>query len=112
MTLFTCVSLNCDYLMARLKHDILMKYDIETVPSNTELKTLERVDMVSPKVLKEVAQPIAILSESNDFGQPLFKSLVPFSVHAAAGNYVSRKEHLVKTTIIDKLEHLNAELQE
>lgn len=98
--------------MARFKHDILIKYDIETVPSYTELKDLERVNMVSQKVLKEVAQPIATLSESDELGQPLFKSLIPFSVHAAAGNYVSRKEHLVKTTIIDKLEHLNAELQE
>ena len=68
--------------------------------------------MVSPKLSKEVAQPVATLKESDRLGQSLFNNLVPYSVHVATGNYVSRKEHLLKTTIIDKLEHLNAELQE
>ena len=82
------------------------------MPSDTDIKALERVNMVSPKVLKEVAQPVTSLNENDELGRPLFNTLVPYSVHIAAGNYVSRKEHLVKTTIIDKLEHLNAELQE
>ena len=68
--------------------------------------------MVSPKMTKEVTQPILILSENKELGQPLFKNLIPFPIHAAADNYASRKDYLVKTTIIDKLEHLNAELQE
>ena len=84
----------------------------EPVPPQAELKALDRASMVSPKMSKEMVQPILTLNESNELGQPLFNNLVPYSVHVAADNYASRKNYLVKTTIIDKLEYLNAELQE
>lgn len=78
----------------------------------SELKALDRASMVSPKTTKEVAEPIFFLKEGKEFGRLLFRNLVPYSVHVAAKEYTSRKDHIVENTIIDELEYLNTELQE
>ena len=85
---------------------------LEPVPPRAELKALDRASMVAPKMTKEVAEPLLTLKEAKELGHPLFRDLVPYSVHVTVGEYASRRDHLVKNTIIDELEYLNAELQE
>ncbi len=68
--------------------------------------------MVAAKVPKEVSDPISMLGDHGQFGQPLFARLVPFAVHLAASIYAERRDRLVTHSIIDELENLTNRIHE
>ncbi|KAI9852873.1 MAG: pH-response regulator protein palA/rim20 [Thelocarpon superellum] len=80
------------------------------VPPKSELKTLDRANMATVKVPKEISEPTTLLGERGELGQPLFVKLVPFAVHVAASIYEERRDRLVRHSIIDELESLTAAL--
>lgn len=82
------------------------------VPPKSELRTLDRAGMATPRIPPEVSDPYSTLGDKGAFGQPLFARLVPYAVHVAVSIYDERKERLVNTTIIDELEALTTKLRE
>jgi programmed cell death 6-interacting protein len=82
------------------------------VPPKSELKTLDRANMVSAKVPKEVSDSNSMLGENAPLGRPLFSKLVPYSVHVAASIYVDRRDRVINNTIIEELETLTAKIHE
>lgn len=89
-----------------------MVISLVPVPPKPELKTLDRANMVSAKVPKEISDSNSMLGDNAPFGRPLFSKLVPYSVHLAASIYVDRKDRLVNNTIIDELEGMTAKIHE
>jgi programmed cell death 6-interacting protein len=85
---------------------------VVVVPPKSELKTLDRANMVSAKVPKEVSDPLGMLGDNGELGRPLFAKLVPYSVHVAASIYEDRKDRLVNKTIIEELEAMTANIHE
>lgn len=85
---------------------------LDTIPPKSELKTLERANMVIARIPKEVSEPHEFLGDHKEFGQPLFAHLVPFAVHTAASIYEERRDRLVSTQIIAELESLNTKIHE
>lgn len=84
----------------------------EPVPPKSELKLLDRANMATIKVPKEVSDPVSMLGERGQLGRPLFVKLVPYSVHVAANIYVERRDRLINHSIIEELEGLNIRLHE
>jgi programmed cell death 6-interacting protein len=82
------------------------------VPPKSELKILDRANMVVSRVPKEVLDPTSFLGEKGELGVPLFSKLVPYSVHLAASIYVDRRDRLVNSTIIEELEARTTEIHE
>ena len=82
------------------------------VPSKSELKVLDRANMVSSKVPQEVAEGISMLGPGKPFGPPLFEKLVPYAVHHAASIYASRLTNLINSSIIPDLEAMTAKLRD
>ena len=82
------------------------------VPPKSELKTLDRAGMATPRTPQEVSDPASTLGVKGVFGQPLFAKLVPYAVHVSVSIYEERKERLVNSTIIDDLEGLTTKLRE
>ena len=82
------------------------------VPPKSELSTLGRAGMATPRCPEEVSSPLSALGDRGKLGQPLFARLVPYAVHIAASIYEERKNRLVKVSIIDELEGLTAHLQD
>ena len=82
------------------------------VPPKSELKTLDRAGMATPRVPQEVSDPSSTLGEGGIYGQPLFAKLVPYAVHIAASIYEERKSRLVNISIIDELEILTNQLKD
>lgn len=82
------------------------------VHPKSELKTLSRAGMATPRVPEEVSNPSSTLGENGTFGQPLFAKLVPYAVHVAASIYEERKNRLVNVSIIEELEALTNKLRE
>ncbi|KAK5089069.1 pH-response regulator protein palA/rim20 [Lithohypha guttulata] len=82
------------------------------VPPKSELKILDRANMVAPKPPKEVADGIAMLGKNSPLGQPLFEKLVPYAVHQAATVYAERRDRLVNESIIAELEAMTTILRE
>ncbi|KAL6714887.1 pH-response regulator protein palA/rim20 [Lecanora helva] len=82
------------------------------VPPKSELKTLDRAGMATPRVPQEVSNPSSTLGEAGQFGQPLFARLVPYAVHVAASVYEERKNRLVNVSIIDEIEGLTNRLKD
>lgn len=85
---------------------------LNPVPPKSELKTLDRANMVLARVPKEVSEPQDFLGDDGEFGRPLFAQLVPFAVHIAASIYEERRDRLVNTQIIDELESLNTKIHD
>ncbi|KAL8651695.1 MAG: hypothetical protein Q9210_003103, partial [Variospora velana] len=83
-----------------------------SVPPKSELKTLDRAGMATPRIPQEVSDPYSALGDKATFGQPLFARLVPYAVHVAVSIYDERKERLVNSTIIDELEALTTKLRD
>ena len=98
-----------DLKRAEKDNDIIY---LMTVPPKSELKTLDRAGMATPRVPQEVSEPASTLGENGMFGQPLFAKLVPYAVHIAASIYEERKNRLINTSIIDELESLSKKLRE
>ncbi|KAL8740429.1 MAG: hypothetical protein Q9190_006871 [Brigantiaea leucoxantha] len=82
------------------------------VPPKSELKTLDRAGMATPRTPQEVSDPASTLGVKGVFGQPLFAKLVPYAVHVSVSIYEERKERLVNSTIIDDLEGLTTKLRD
>ncbi|TID15571.1 gb [Venturia nashicola] len=81
-------------------------------PPKSELKTLDRANMVSAKVPPQVSDAMSSLGDHGELGQPLFTKLVPYAVHVAATIYEDRRARLVNNSIIDELEALNTKIAE
>ncbi|KAF2771355.1 BRO1-domain-containing protein [Teratosphaeria nubilosa] len=81
-------------------------------PSKSELKVLDRANMVSPKAPREITHSQEMLGDRGDLGKPLFARLVPYSVHVAASVYADRRDRLVKNTIIEEWDALNLRIHE
>ena len=82
------------------------------VPPKSELKTLDRANMVTAKPPKEVTDGIEMLGSGGPFGHPLFAKLVPYAVHKAASIYEERRDKLVNQSIIAELEAMTARLRD
>ncbi|KAL1302117.1 hypothetical protein AAFC00_002552 [Neodothiora populina] len=82
------------------------------VPPKSELKILDRVNMVSAKVPKEVSDSSSMLGDHGELGKPLFSKLVPYSVHVAASIYADRRDRLVNDSIIQELDALTMKIHE
>jgi programmed cell death 6-interacting protein len=82
------------------------------VPPKSELKILDRANMVVSRVPKEVADSNSLLGENGELGPALFSKLVPYSVHLAASIYVDRRDRLVNNTIVEELEALTGQIHE
>ncbi|KAF2197562.1 BRO1-domain-containing protein [Delitschia confertaspora ATCC 74209] len=82
------------------------------VPPKPELKILDRANMVTSRIPKEVSDSNSMLGEGAPLGPPLFSKLVPYSVHLAASIYADRRDRLVNNTIIDELEALTTKVHE
>lgn len=82
------------------------------VPSKSELKILDRVNMVSARVPKEVADSSSMLGDHGELGKPLFSRLVPYSVHVAASIYVDKRDRLVNDNIIQEWEGLTGRIHD
>ncbi|KAF2471550.1 BRO1-domain-containing protein [Lindgomyces ingoldianus] len=82
------------------------------VPPKSELKILDRANMVVSRVPKEISDSNSMLGDNGELGQALFSKLVPYSVHLAASIYVDRRDRLVNNTIIDDLEVLTTQIHE
>lgn len=82
------------------------------VPPKSELKSLGRAGMATPRIPTEVSDPASTLGDRGIYGQPLFAKLVPYAVHIAVSIYEQRRDRLVNTTIIDELENSTNKLRE
>ena len=100
---------NEDLKRAEKDNDIIY---LMPVPAKSELKTLDRAGMATPRVPQEVSDPASTLEEGGIYGQPLFAKLVPYAVHIAASIYEERKDRLVNVSIIDELEGLSNQLKD
>lgn len=81
------------------------------VPPKSELKILDRANMVAPRPPKEVKDGVSMLGPNGPFGQPLFAKLVPYAVHQAGMLYAERRDRIVNQTVAD-LEAMTAKLRE
>ena len=82
------------------------------VPPKSELKTLDRANMVAAKPPKDVADGIEMLVAGGSYGHPLFAKLVPYAVHKAASIYEERRDKLVNQSIIADLEAMTTRLRD
>lgn len=82
------------------------------VPPKSELKILDRANMVTPKPPKEVVDGISMLGPNQVFGNPLFEKLVPYAVHQAASIYADRRDRLLNQSIIADLEAMNGQIRD
>ncbi|KAI9829089.1 MAG: pH-response regulator protein palA/rim20 [Thelocarpon impressellum] len=80
------------------------------VPPKSELKSLDRANLATVKVPKEISDPAATLADGGEYGKPLFAKLVPFAVHVAASIYAERRDRLVNHSIIEELQGLTSAL--
>ncbi|RMD44879.1 hypothetical protein DV735_g374, partial [Chaetothyriales sp. CBS 134920] len=81
------------------------------VPAKSELKLLDRANMVTSKAPTAVTDAISMLGPSQPFGNPLFEKLVPYAVHQAASIYEDRRDRLVNQSIVAELEGMTAKIQ-
>lgn len=85
---------------------------LHPIPPKSELRPLDRANMVISRPLKELHDGISMLGEGRPFGRPLFAKLVPYAVHVAANIYAERRDQLVNQNIIGDLEALTARLRD
>ncbi len=80
------------------------------VPPKTELRSLERANLATVKVPKDISDPASMLGDNGAYGKPMFARLVPFAVHVAASIYAERRDRLVNHSIIEELQGLTGAL--
>lgn len=97
--------------LKRAEKDNDMIYLLPVTPKS-ELKIIDRANMVVSRIPKEVSESNSMLGGHGDFGPALFSKLVPYSVHLAASIYVDRRDRLVNNTVIEELESLTARIHE
>lgn len=82
------------------------------VPSKHELKSIDRIMMVAPKLPIEVSDPISRLGNNSELGPTLFSGLPPQAVKVSLGNYEKRKNELMNDEIVSKLDSLTLKMRE
>jgi programmed cell death 6-interacting protein len=82
------------------------------VPSKFELKPIERILMVAPKVPPELSDPISKLGDHGELGRQLFSQLPPQAVKSAAESYERNKHQLINEQINTKLDELTTKMHE
>lgn len=82
------------------------------VPPKSELKIMDRANMVSAKAPKEVLDGISMLGPNQPFGAPLFEKLVPYAVHQAASIYADRRDRLVNQSIVADIDTMTAKIRD
>ncbi|EHY54490.1 pH-response regulator protein palA/RIM20 [Exophiala dermatitidis] len=97
--------------LKRAERDNDMIY-LQAPTPKSELRLLDRTNMVAAKTPSDVANGISLLGEGRPFGRPLFEKLVPYAVHQAASIYADRRDRLVNQSIIADLEAMTAKLRE
>ncbi|EXJ85514.1 hypothetical protein A1O1_05878 [Capronia coronata CBS 617.96] len=97
--------------LKRAERDNDMIY-LQAPTPKSELRILDRTNMVAAKTPSDVANGISLLGEGQAFGRPLFEKLVPYAVHQAASIYADRRDRLVHQSIIADLEAMTARLRE
>ena len=85
---------------------------LDPVPPKTELRMLDRANMVASTSLKELQDDSFLMGEGRSAGRPLFTKLIPYSVRVAAGIYADRRDRLVSQNIISELEAITARLRD
>ena len=96
--------------LKRAEKDNDMIY-LASVPSKSELKSLDRASMAVAKKPNDIADPATSLGDRGVFGQPLFSKLVPYSVHVAAQIYEDRRDRIINSSIIEELETMTTKLR-
>lgn len=98
-----------DLKRAHKDNDIIY---LHPVPPKSELKIIDRADMVAAKAPAEVSDAISMIGEGQPLGNPLFSKLVPYAVHVAESIYTDRRDRLVNQTLIAEIEAMSFRLQE
>ena len=97
--------------LKRAEKDNDMIY-LTPVPPKSELRTIDRANMVAPKPPMEVADGVDLLAKGQILGKPLFVKLVPYAVHKAAEMYADRRDRLVQQSIIAEMEAMTQKVRE
>ncbi|KAF2127355.1 BRO1-domain-containing protein [Dothidotthia symphoricarpi CBS 119687] len=97
--------------LKRAEKDNDMIYLLPVTPKS-ELKILDRANMVVSRIPKELSESNSMLGDKGELGPALFSKLVPYSVHLAASIYVDRRDRLVNNTIVEELEALTNQIHE
>lgn len=82
------------------------------VPPKSELKILDRANMVAPKPPKELQDGLDMLGPNTPMGKPLFEKLVPYAVHQAATVYIERRDATLNQTLLAELEAMTSKLRD
>ncbi|KIW35217.1 uncharacterized protein PV07_01924 [Cladophialophora immunda] len=85
---------------------------LQTTTPKSELRLLDRTNMVAAKTPADIVNGISLLGEGKPFGRPLFDKLVPYAVHQAASIYADRRDRLVNQSIIVDLEAMTVRLRD
>ena len=82
------------------------------VPPKSELRPLDRANMVIVRPPKDVVEGLEMLKPGGPFGHPLFAKLVPYAVHKAASIYAERRDRFVNQSLIADLEAMTSKLRD
>jgi programmed cell death 6-interacting protein len=85
---------------------------LQTETPKSQLKLLDRTNMVAAKAPADVVNGISLLGSGKPFGRALFEKLVPYAVHQAASIYADRRDRLVTQSIIADMEAMTAKVRE
>ncbi|EGE08160.1 pH-response regulator protein palA/RIM20 [Trichophyton equinum CBS 127.97] len=96
--------------LKRAEKDNDMIY-LDHVPPKSELKLLDRANMVAAKAPPEVINGLSMIGEGAPLGRALFAKLVPYAVHVAASIYADRRDRRVNETI-GELESMTTKLRD
>ncbi|KAM5507351.1 pH-response regulator protein palA/rim20 [Microsporum canis] len=96
--------------LKRAEKDNDMIY-LDHVPPKSELKLLDRANMVAAKAPIEVTNGLSMIGDKAPLGRALFAKLVPYAVHVAASIYADRRDRRVNETI-GELESMTTKLRD
>ncbi|KAK9366911.1 BRO1-like domain-containing protein [Lipomyces kononenkoae] len=99
--------LKSDYIRAEKDNDMIY---LAPVPATSALPPIKAASTVEALVPREVEKPMDALQEK--YGPPLFAKLVPIAAHMAASIYAGRRDTLVHTLIITKVDALTSQLHD
>lgn len=92
--------------LARAVKDNELIY-LQPITPMSSLSDIQSAPMAKATIPPELAAPIDHL-QSSALGTPLFQTLVPHGVHLAISIYDDRKDQLVRTSISERAEELDA----
>jgi programmed cell death 6-interacting protein len=82
------------------------------VPSKFELKSIERILMVSPKIPPELSDPLSRLGDHGELGRPLFAKVPPYAVKVATKEYKEARDKVINGQIIAQLDTLHRKMHD